>query len=104
MWFLSRVPEPVLSLKRAMVGAGFAAMRATGLHKAIAAPGRGFILTLHRVRPWRPVTPGYAPNRLLEVTPEYLDEALSLIAARGFEFVTCSSATARRRRCFSRSE
>ena len=47
-----------LSLKRAMIGAGFAAMRATGLHKAIAAPGRGFILTLHRVRPWRPVDAG----------------------------------------------
>jgi peptidoglycan/xylan/chitin deacetylase (PgdA/CDA1 family) len=78
-----------------MVGAGFAAMQATGLHKAIAAPGRGFVLTLHRVRPWRPVTSGYAPNRLLEVTPEYLDDALSLIATRGFEFVTLEEAARR---------
>ena len=78
-----------------MIGAGFAAMRATGLYKAIAAPGRGFILTLHRVRPWRPVTPGYTPNALLEVTPEFLDDALSLITARGFEFVTLEEAARR---------
>jgi peptidoglycan/xylan/chitin deacetylase (PgdA/CDA1 family) len=78
-----------------MIGAGFSAMRATGLHKAIASPGRGFILTLHRVRPWRPATPGYAPNRLLEVTPEFLDEALSVIASRGFEFVTLDEAAQR---------
>jgi peptidoglycan/xylan/chitin deacetylase (PgdA/CDA1 family) len=78
-----------------MIGAGFSAMRATGLHKAIAAPGRGFILTLHRVRPWRPPTPDYAPNRLLEVTPEFFDDALSLIAARGFQFVTLEEAARR---------
>ena len=85
----------VLSFKRNLIGAGFAAMRATGLHRMIAAPGLGFILTLHRVRPFAPPTPGYAPNRLLEVTPEFLDAALSLIAARGFEFVTLRQAARR---------
>ena len=84
-----------MSLKRAVIGAGFAAMRASGLHRAIAAPGCGFILTLHRVRPFRPETLGYAPNRLLEVTPEFFDQALALIAARGFEFVTLDEAARR---------
>ena len=84
-----------LSLKRNLIGAGFAAMRATGLHRAFAAPGLGFILTLHRVRPFAPPTPGYAPNRLLEVTPQFLEAALSLIAARGHDFVTLAEAARR---------
>ncbi len=84
-----------MSFKRALIGAGFAAMHATGLHRALAAPGCGLILTLHRVRPWRPATPGYAPNRLLEVTPAFLDEALSLITARGFTFVSLDEAARR---------
>ena len=86
-----------LSFKRGLIGAGFAAMRATGLHRALAAPGVGFILTLHRVRPFAPPTPGYAPNRLLEVTPEFLDAALALIARRGFAFVTLDEAARRLR-------
>ena len=76
-----------MSLKRTVIGAGFAAMRATGLHKALAAPGRGVILALHRVRPFAPPTPGYAPNRLLEVTPEFLDAALRRIGER-FEVIS----------------
>jgi peptidoglycan/xylan/chitin deacetylase (PgdA/CDA1 family) len=84
-----------LSFKRTLIGAGFAAMQATGLHRAIAAPGSGFILTLHRVRPFAPLDPGYAPNRLLEATPEFFDAALALIAARGFDFVTLSEALRR---------
>ncbi len=87
--------EPSLSLKRQTIAAGFAAMRATGLHRALAAPGCGFILTLHRVRPFAPPTPGYAPNRLLEVTPEFFDAALALIARRGFAFVTLDEAARR---------
>ena len=84
-----------MSLKRTVIGAGFAAMRATGLHRALAAPGRGFILALHRVRPRRDETPGYAPNGLLEVTPEFLDAALRRIAERGLAFVTLAEAARR---------
>ena len=46
--------------------------------------GPGVILALHRVRPFAPETPGYAPNRLLEITPEFLDEALGVVADAGF--------------------
>ena len=91
------VAETVLSLKRALIGVGFAALATTRLPRAIAAPGAGFILTLHRVRPFRPLLPGYAPNRLLEVTPEFLDQALTLISARGFAFVTLAEAARRLR-------
>lgn len=86
-----------MSFKRRLIGAGFAAMRATGLHRALAQPGAGFLLALHRVRSFAPATPGYAPNRLLEVTPEFLDAALGRIAARGFEFVDMAEAARRLR-------
>ena len=45
--------------------------------------------------PVAPPTPGYAPNRLLEVTPEFLDAALTLIAKRGFDFVTLAEGARR---------
>lgn len=86
-----------LALKQALIGAGFAVFRASRLHNAVAPAtrGRGVILTLHRVQPYREATPGYAPNRLLEVAPEFLDRALGLLKAQGFEIVTLAQAVAR---------
>jgi peptidoglycan/xylan/chitin deacetylase (PgdA/CDA1 family) len=86
-----------MALRKFVIDAGFAAFRASGLHKALAPAtrGRGVILTFHRVRRWQPVTPGFAPNRLLEITPEFLDRALGLVRRLGFELV--SLAEARRR-------
>ena len=86
-----------MSLKRSMIGAGFRALRATGAHRALAQPGAGFILALHRVRPFAPTLPGYAPNRLLEVTPEFLDAALRRIRALGYDFVDLAEAARRLR-------
>ena len=86
-----------MAFKHSLIEAGFAAFRASGLHRVLAplTRGAGVILTFHRVRPFAPPTPGYAPNRLLEVTPAFLDAALSLIARLGFDLV--SLAEARRR-------
>jgi len=86
-----------MALKHRLIEAGFAAFRVSGLHRAVAplTRGRGVILTFHRVRPFAPPTPGYAPNRLLEVEPEFFDAALTLVGRLGFEFV--SLAEARRR-------
>jgi peptidoglycan/xylan/chitin deacetylase (PgdA/CDA1 family) len=88
-----------LVLKHQLISAGFAAFRASGLHKAIGAAtrGTGVILTLHHVRPWRPMTPGYAPNRLLEITPEFLDEALGVVRAMGYKLVSLEEAVRRLR-------
>ncbi|HLH50315.1 MAG TPA: polysaccharide deacetylase family protein [Roseiarcus sp.] len=86
-----------MALKDKVIRLGFAAFRATGLHR-LAGPltrGRGAILMLHHVRPWRPPTPGFAPNRGLEVTPEFLDAALKTTRRAGFEFVTMDEALRR---------
>lgn len=47
--------------------------------------GRGAIFTLHHVRP-RFARP-FHPNDILEVTPEFLDEALATLKARGYDFI-----------------
>jgi len=49
----------------------------------------------HHVRPWRPATPGFSPNRLLEITPEFLDAALALVRRMGFEIVSMDEAVRR---------
>ena len=86
-----------MAFKHVWIGAGLAAFRLSGLHKVLGAAtrGRGVILTAHRVRPWREITPGYAPNRGLEITPEFLDEALGAVARLGFEIVSLSEAVLR---------
>lgn len=86
-----------MGLKGGMIGAGFAAFRATGLHRLVGAAtrGQGAVLMFHHVRPWRPATPGFAPNRLLEITPEFLDEALVLVRRLGFDIVTLEEALTR---------
>jgi peptidoglycan/xylan/chitin deacetylase (PgdA/CDA1 family) len=86
-----------MALKTFLIGAGFAAFRASGLHKALApmTRGQGVILTFHRVRPSSAANAGFAPNRLLEITPEFLDEALGLTRRLGFEFVTLDEARRR---------
>ena len=47
--------------------------------------GRGLILMFHHVRPWR--ARDFAPNRLLEITPEFLDVVLTELRDEGFEII-----------------
>jgi peptidoglycan/xylan/chitin deacetylase (PgdA/CDA1 family) len=79
-----------MAVKDKIIGAGFEAFRLTRLHRLAgeATRGRGAILMLHHVRPWRPATPGFAPNRLLEITPDFLDETLHLARRAGFDVVS----------------
>lgn len=75
--------------------AGFRAIAATRADRWLApvARGCGAILTFHHVRPATPRA--FAPNRLLEITPEFLDLALRRIRALGFEIVGLDSLTDR---------
>jgi peptidoglycan/xylan/chitin deacetylase (PgdA/CDA1 family) len=84
-----------MSLRNAVVAAGFAGFRATGLHRVARrmAQGRGVILAFHRVRPGAPGA--YAPNGGLEITPDFLDLTLDVVAREGFACVTLDDARRR---------
>ena len=75
-------------MKERVIDAGFAFFKATGLHARLApwTRGQGAILTLHHVRPW--VERDFAPNRLLEIEPAFLDAALGRIRALGYDLVS----------------
>jgi peptidoglycan/xylan/chitin deacetylase (PgdA/CDA1 family) len=66
---------------------GLSALYSTGAYR-LAAPrfrGLGAILMLHHVRPFQ--DRAFAPNRGLEVEPEFLETALKLIARLGYEII-----------------
>ncbi len=55
--------------------------------------GVGAILMMHHVRPW--AGHEFAPNRLLEITPDYLDEALTFMRSEGYDVVDMDEMAAR---------
>lgn len=73
--------------KHRVFASGFRAIQALGADRwlAPAARGLGVILTFHHVSP-DPV-PAFAPNRLLRITPDFLDRTLRELDARGFEVI-----------------
>src|SRR5919199_568786 len=83
------------SLKHRLFHVGFAATSALRADRWLRplAQGCGVILMFHHVRPWRPRA--FAPNRLLEITPEFLDRTLALVRALGFDLVELDAVPAR---------
>lgn len=81
--------------KQRAIGAGFAVLKATRLHRGLGglARGQGAILTFHQVRPSR--RQDFAPNQLLEVTPAFLDAALLRVRTLGFDIVSMDEAVRR---------
>ena len=71
-----------------LIRAGFAAIAASRADRWLApvARGAGVILTFHHVRP-EAGRRGFAPNRLLSITPDFLDRTIALVRAKGFEIV-----------------
>ena len=82
-----------MDLKHAVIRLGLHALGRLGAAGAAAAEARGVILTLHHVRPWH--ERAFAPNRLLEITPGFLDAALERVRDLGFDLVTMDEAMAR---------
>jgi peptidoglycan/xylan/chitin deacetylase (PgdA/CDA1 family) len=64
-------------LKKAVLRTGMEALYFSGAHRWLRPllGGVGAILTLHHVRPAR--TAAFQPNRLLEVTPDFLDDVIA---------------------------
>jgi peptidoglycan/xylan/chitin deacetylase (PgdA/CDA1 family) len=77
--------------------AGFRAIAATRAERWLGpvARGRGVILTFHHVRP--AAFGEFAPNRLLEITPDFLDLTVRTIRAAGFDIIALDEVPARLR-------
>jgi len=69
-----------------------AALRAERWLRPVA-QGRGLILTFHHVRPWR--ERAFAPNRLLEITPDFLDQVLAILREEKVDIVPLDEVPAR---------
>lgn len=84
-----------MSLRHKVFSAAFTAIAATGADRWARghAQGKGAILTLHHVRP--SASGGFRPNGLLEISPDFLDRALTLIRAEGYDIVSLDEALAR---------
>lgn len=82
-----------MSSRYRFFGMAFEALALSGADRLLRpwVQGRGAILTMHHVRPWQD-RGGFAPNRLLEITPAFLDQALARARAAGFAFVTLDEA------------
>jgi peptidoglycan/xylan/chitin deacetylase (PgdA/CDA1 family) len=76
------------AIREAVLRAGLEALYATGGHVWLRplVGGIGVILTLHHVRPAR--RGAFQPNRLLEVTPEFLEAAIRRVRRAGLEPVS----------------
>ncbi|QCK87200.1 polysaccharide deacetylase [Phreatobacter aquaticus] len=80
------------ALKTSVYKAGLETLWFTGAHRALRPVfgGVGAILMLHHVRPAEPRE--FAPNRLLEVTPDYLESVIERVRAQGFETLSLDQA------------
>ncbi len=89
--------RPVAKVKTAMMKAAMAGLYHTGAHRLLApyTQGTGLIFTLHQVRP-QPAEPApFAPNRILEVTPEFLEAVLDQVHDADLDVVTLDEAADR---------
>ncbi len=75
-------------LKKVILRTGMEALYFTGAYRFLqpALGGVGAILTMHHVRPAR--RDAFQPNRLLEVTPEFLDDVLRGLRRAQVDIVT----------------
>jgi peptidoglycan/xylan/chitin deacetylase (PgdA/CDA1 family) len=75
-------------LKKVALRTGMEALYFSGAHRLLQPllGGVGAILTLHHVRPAR--KDAFQPNRLLEVSPEFLDDVIGGLRRAGVDLVT----------------
>jgi peptidoglycan/xylan/chitin deacetylase (PgdA/CDA1 family) len=80
-----------------MMKAAMAGLYHSGAHRLLApyTEGVGLIFTLHQVRPKADAARPFAPNRILEVTPDFLEAVLDQVRDAGLDVITLDEAAAR---------
>lgn len=84
-------------VKTAMMKAAMAGLYHSRAHRLLApyTQGVGLIFTLHQVRPEPETLRSFAPNRILEVTPEFLEAVIEQVQEAGLDIVTLDEAVRR---------
>jgi peptidoglycan/xylan/chitin deacetylase (PgdA/CDA1 family) len=84
-----------MTLKTNLLRVGLETLHFTGVASALAPRTRGIgaIFMLHHVLPDQPAE--FSPNRLLQVTPAFLDAVLAEVRRAGFDIVSLDEAQAR---------
>ena len=84
-------------VKTAMMKAAMTGLYRTGAHRLLApyTQGAGVIFALHHVRPAVGEPKSFSPNRILDVTPEFLDGVLDQVEEAGLDIVTLDEAVTR---------
>lgn len=74
-------------IRRAIISQGLRAIDAVraDIWLRPLARGRGVILMMHHVRPFK--ARPFAPNRLLEIPPEFFDDVIGLVKRLGFDII-----------------
>ncbi|MEQ9519004.1 MAG: polysaccharide deacetylase family protein [Parvibaculum sp.] len=87
-----------MSLKSTLFRSALMSLHMTRLYDLAPAAlsGAGVIFMLHRVRP-TPDHNGFAPNAILEITPDYLNAVLMTVRSLGYDFVSLDEALYRLR-------
>ena len=85
----------MIPARQAVIRLGLEALHLSGVHRLLGGVlgGIGAILTLHHVRPAG--NEPFQPNRTLEVTPQFLEEALLALERQGVELISLDEMHAR---------
>ncbi len=87
--------QVMASLKKTAIRTGLETLYFSGFHHLMRplVGGVGVVLTLHRVRPRRRVA--FQPNKLLEITPRYLDAVIKQLRRWKFDIISLDEMHAR---------
>ena len=85
------------NMKTTVMKAAMSGLYHSGAHRLLApyTQGAGVIFTLHHVRPDPDRPKDFAPNRFLEVTPDFLDGVLDQVQEAGLDVVSLDDAVQR---------
>ncbi len=86
-----------MDARHKMIAAGLSGLALSGAARVFQplTSGRGALLMFHHVRPWR--GDAFAPNRILEITPEFLETVILETRKAGFEIISLDDCAQRLR-------